>query len=217
MHSAAPETGLVVAQPTGLRAEPGSRVVVSFLDTERDGVEGALRHLADDHLECWSRSTFQTLSSPRAVLATLTANGELWHATGIAMRGSEQGAIRVSFDHPLARKDKRSHPRFELAWPITIVFDQHVVTGTTLDVSMGGVRLAVGDVSDVPMKVGKWCALSMNFLRRGIASSFLGIAVVRAVEPGQWGLQFCNLPARMSEALQDALREHQRTQVGGRQ
>jgi PilZ domain len=182
-------------------------------------LEGALRYATEEHLEFWSRAAYQQYETPDAVVVAVTLNdNQRWIGTGIAMQGDEHGSARVVLDRPLAPSDRRKNPRYDVEWPVTIMLDNGAtLTGRTVDASIGGFQFFPDDVAACRRLLeGEWVAAAMTFTRRDVGSSFIGLAVVRAALPTAWRFQFSELPQRMTDQLNDALREHAKRLAGTR-
>lgn len=211
-----PHAMRAVALHTGpapkFRAQAGRRVVLRLLDDEELKLEGALRHASDEHVEFWSRVAWREVETPRAVMVSVLLENGLWAATGTACQAQKTGAVLVSLDHPLVPSDRRRHPRYQVAWPLTMLIDHRTISGRTLDVSIGGVRFVPSRLDSIePVSIGRWAALSLDVGSRLTDDSFVGLAVVRAADFASWRLEFVDLPQRMVEVLAGAIREEVRS------
>lgn len=193
------------------RAQAGRRVLLKLLDDEDLKLEGALRHASDEHVEFWSRVAWRQLETPRAVMVSVLLESGLWAATGTAFQAQKTGAVHVNLDHPLVPSDRRRNPRYQVTWPVTMLIDHRTVTGRTLDVSIGGVRFtpSKSDLS-TPVEMGRWAAVSLDVGAVATEGSFMGLAVVRSTDAIAWRLEFVDLPQRMAEMLNGAIRDEVR-------
>ncbi len=196
------------APPTRFRAQAGRRVLLRFLDDEEGNkIEGALRHANDDEIEFWSRVACRRVEQPRPVMVSVLLEAGLWVGTGMASQSTKLGAVMVHLDQPLVPGDRRRHPRYQVAWPMSVMLGQHLVTGTAVDISVGGVRFSP-DQGPWPQaaSTGTWVAVSIGGAARSGEGSFLGLAVVRASDDELWRMEFTDIPQRMSDILSNAIR-----------
>ncbi len=195
---------------TKFRAQAGRRVVLRLLDDEDQKIEGALRHATDDQVEFWSRVAWRHVERPRAVMVTVMLERGLWSATGTAHQAQKMGAVSVVLDHPLVPNDRRRNPRYHVSWPALLLADHRTVSGRTLDVSIGGMQI-VPNPADVPAEapIGKWMSVSLDTGRPG-ADPFVGLAILRAADDAAWRMEFVDLPQRMIDLLNTAIRDEVR-------
>jgi hypothetical protein len=196
------------------RGQAGRRVLLKLLDDDGTKIEGALRHAGDEQMEFWSRVAYRQLEVPRAVMVSVLLDNGLWAATGIASQATKPGAVAILLDHPLVPSDRRRYPRYDVRWEAAVLLGDTAVLGHTSDVSSGGVRFVVDSPGTwAKPALGRWVGLSLDLGHASAESAFVGLAVVRSVDDQQWRMEFCDLPQRMMDMINSAIRDQVRAGV----